>query len=121
MKRIAIGLFGLVLGAVLLAPAEEAVREIRVTAKKYEYNPSEIRVRAGERVRLVLTVLDRTHGFALEKLDIKEKIFKGKETVVEFVAPEPGTYEFRCSSFCGLGHGRMKGTLIVEPAAGAQP
>lgn len=106
----------LVLGSGLCLPAEEAIQEIRVSAKKYEYNPSEIRVRAGSRVRLIFTAEDRTHGFEVKALDINEKIFKGKETVVEFVAPEPGIYEFKCSVRCGWGHGRMKGKIIVEPA-----
>lgn len=102
-------------------PAEPAVQEIRVSAKKYEYNPNEIHVRTGERVRLILTGLDRTHGFELKQLDINEKVFKGKETVIEFVAPEPGTYEFKCSVRCGWRHPWMKGKLIVEPAAATQP
>ncbi len=115
MKRIAIALTSLFLAAVLVAPAEEAVQEIRVSAKKYEFTPSEIRVQTGQKVRLILTGQDRTHGIEIKELKIKEKIFKGKETVVEFVAPAPGTYEFKCASFCGFGHGRMKGRLIVEP------
>lgn len=121
MKRRAVGLSSFLLLGVLWAPAEDAVKEIRLTAKKYEYNPGEIHVRAGERVRLIFTALDRTHGFEIEPLKIKEKLIKGQETVVEFVAPEPGTYEFKCSVFCGFGHRRMKGKLVVEPAASAQP
>ncbi|MBI4463053.1 MAG: cupredoxin domain-containing protein [Acidobacteria bacterium] len=102
-------------------PAEPGVKEIRVTAKKYEYNPSEIHVRAGERVRLILTALDRTHGFQIEELDINEKIFKDKETVIEFVAPTPGTYPFKCSVRCGWRHPWMKGKLIVEPSVSEAP
>jgi len=116
MKRMAVVLTGLCLAAVLVAPAEETVQEIRVSAKKYEFTPSEIRVQTGQRVRLILTAEDRTHGIEIKELKIKEKILKGKETVVEFLAPAPGTYEFKCASFCGFGHGRMKGRLIVEPA-----
>lgn len=121
MKRIAVGFCLLVLGVMFVVPAEEAVREIHVTAKKYKYNPKEIRVRAGERVRLVLTALDRTHGFQIKELDINEKIFKDKETVIEFVVPKPGTYKFNCSVRCGWRHPWMKGKLVVEPAADTKP
>lgn len=122
MRRLLACLCGLLLGAALGAPAEEAVQEIRVSAKKYEFNPSEIRVRAGARVRLVLTAEDRTHGFELKEVNVQQEIIKGKDTVVEFVAPaEPGTYEFKCSKFCGWGHRRMKGRLIVEPATETKP
>ncbi|MBI4460985.1 MAG: cupredoxin domain-containing protein [Acidobacteria bacterium] len=91
--------------------------EIRMTVKKYEYQPHEIRVKQGERVRLLLTALDRKHGFQIKELGIKTDVEKDKETVVEFVAPQAGEFQFKCSVFCGLGHRRVKGTLIVEPAS----
>jgi heme/copper-type cytochrome/quinol oxidase subunit 2 len=31
------------------------------------------------------------------------------------VARAPGTYSFHCCNRCGVGHGGMKGQLIVEP------
>jgi heme/copper-type cytochrome/quinol oxidase subunit 2 len=40
---------------------------------------------------------------------------KGADQVVDFMAQEPGTYEFKCTKFCGFGHDKMKGTLIVDP------
>ncbi|MFQ5696188.1 MAG: cupredoxin domain-containing protein [Terriglobia bacterium] len=92
------------------------VREIHMTAKKYEFNPKEIRVKQGERVRLVLTALDRKHGFKIKEFGIKRTIKKGEETVVEFVAERAGTFQFKCAVWCGWRHGRMRGKLIVEPA-----
>ena len=88
-----------------------------MTAKKYEYSPNEIRVKQGERVRLLLTALDRKHGFEIKDLAIKTELPEGKETAVEFVADRVGEFPFNCSSYCGFGHRRMKGKLIVEPAA----
>ena len=108
---------GLVLGGLALAQ-EPAVHEVRITAEKYKYTPAEIRVQAGEKVRLVLTALDRKHGFAIKVLGIKVEVEKGKETVVEITAPASGEIEFKCSVFCGLGHRKMKGKLVVEPAPG---
>ena len=95
------------------------MHEIRMTVKKYEYQPNEIRVKQGERVRLLLTALDRKHGFQIKELGIKTDVEKDKETVVEFVALQAGEFQFKCSVFCGLGHWRVKGTLIVEPASSA--
>jgi plastocyanin len=43
------------------------------------------------------------------------KIEKGESATIEFVAQTPGTYSFKCCVHCGLGHGGMKGQLIVEP------
>jgi hypothetical protein len=35
-------------------------------------------------------------------------------SIVADDADKAGTLPFRCSNFCGLGHGGMKGTLVVE-------
>jgi len=100
----------------LAAQQAPPVREIKMTAKKYEFSPAEIRVKQGERVRLLITATDRRHGLALEALGLKTELPEGKETAVEFTAPKPGAYEFKCSVRCGWRHGSMKGRLIVEPA-----
>jgi cytochrome c oxidase subunit 2 len=98
--------------------ADSPVREIKMTAKKYEFNPGEIRVKQGERVRLIIVSLDRTHGIQIKPYGIKREIDEGGQTVVEFIADKPGTFQFKCAKWCGFGHGRMRGTLIVEPTDG---
>ncbi len=95
------------------APLGEA-REIQMTAKKYEFKPNPITVKKGDHVKLVITALDHTHGFKLEAFKINEKLEKGKQTIVEFTADQAGTFPFECSHFCGMGHGKMKGKLVVE-------
>ena len=117
MRKTALISVALLLVVVGLA-AQQAppVREIKMTAKKYEYNPEEIRVKQGERVRLLVTATDRKHGFQIEALGLKTELPEGKETAVEFTADKSGTYEFKCSVRCGWRHGSMKGRLIVEPA-----
>ena len=120
MKYFQMAILGLVAVGVLLMPrgiAQSDVHEIKVTAKKYEFSPAEIRVQQGEKVRLLITPIDRAHGFEIKELKIKTKLPKGQETVVEFTADKPGELEFHCSDFCGLGHGKMKGKLIVEPVS----
>lgn len=106
------GLFAVL--AASLAQEQPEVREIAITAKKYEFAPSEIRVRQGEKVRLSITALDRKHGFKIEALSIDSELPKGEVVTVEFTASEPGTFPIACSKFCGFGHGKMKGQLIVE-------
>jgi len=111
--------------------AAPQVKVIEMTAKKYAYTPSEIRVKKGTRVQLKIRALDRTHGFKIAlfpegagesggaglKFDPPQEKFKlaeKEESVIEFVAERAGNYPFKCSVFCGLGHSGMKGMLIVE-------
>jgi cytochrome c oxidase subunit II len=97
-------------------PQSGETHEIKMTAKKYEFNPKEITVKQGEKVRLIITATDRDHGFKLDEYGINQKLQKGVPATIEFTADKPGTFTFRCSEFCGLGHPRMKGKLIVEKA-----
>jgi cytochrome c oxidase subunit 2 len=92
----------------------EAVHEIQVALRKYEFSPGSLRVRKGERVKLVMTATDHDHGFKLDDFDINQKIPKGTTVVVEFTADKAGSFQFRCSNVCGIGHRGMKGTLVVE-------
>ena len=91
----------------------QRVHEIQVTLRKYEFTPGSLRVRKGEQVKLVMTAADHDHGFKLDDFNINQKIPKGTTVVVEFTADKAGTFQFRCSSVCGLGHRNMKGTLEV--------
>jgi cytochrome c oxidase subunit 2 len=94
--------------------ASTEVHEIQMTAKKYEFNPSVITVKKGDHVKLIITALDRDHGFKLEAYGIDQKLKKGDPATIEFTADKAGTFEFKCSQVCGLGHGKMKGKLVVE-------
>ena len=93
------------------APTTE--REIEIAARKYEFDPNVITVKNGERVKLVVTALDHDHGFKLAAFKINEVLKKGEPTTVEFTADQVGTFPFECSHFCGVGHGKMKGKLVV--------
>jgi cytochrome c oxidase subunit II len=92
----------------------QRVHEIQVTLRKYEFSPSSLRVRKGEQVRLIMVAADHDHGFKLDDFNVNQKVLKGTTVIVEFTADKAGTFQFRCSSVCGLGHRNMKGTLVVE-------
>ncbi|HLW51951.1 MAG TPA: cupredoxin domain-containing protein [Candidatus Angelobacter sp.] len=95
-------------------PATPGVHEIPMTCKKYSYSPNPIRVKKGEHVRLVITCSDHDHGIKLDEFHIEAKLKKGVPTPVEFTPDQTGTFTFKCSVHCGIGHNGMKGTLIVE-------
>src|SRR5579863_4811940 len=117
MTKLSIAFIILMLPATLLVMAQEAGSGsggIKMTAKKYEFTPSTIRVRKGEHVRLLVSALDRTHGFKIEAFKVEQKLPKGEEVTIEFTADQSGTFPFQCSEVCRLGHKKMKGKLIVD-------
>jgi len=91
-----------------------AAHEIKMTAKKYEFNPNVVTVKKGERAKLIITATDHEHGFKLEDFKIDQPLKKGVPTIVEFTADKAGEFQFHCSHFCGLGHPKMKGKLVVQ-------
>lgn len=91
-----------------------ALREVKLTAKQFSFSPAEIRVKQGERVRLVVTSEDVSHGIAIPAFNVNLTLEPSKTGTAEFVADKKGSFPFFCNVFCGSGHGGMKGTLIVE-------
>ena len=113
-------------------PPEKPPRMIQVAAKNFEFEPSVIRVKAGEKIQLKLTSVDRTHGIHISPFpaggqpntppglsftygDDCLKLKKDLTATVEFTAEASGSYAFSCCKKCGTGHARMKGQIIVEP------
>ena len=101
---------------------EEQGIEIHITARQWKFEPSEIVVKKGQKVTLILTSADVTHGFMLEAFNINVVIHPGKITKVTFTPDKVGEFEFRCSVYCGepwpgsgVGHWVMRGTLRVVP------
>ena len=90
---------------------------VTMTAKKYEFSPSVVTVTKGQHVKLQVTALDTTHGFEIKDYNVDAELKKGVPATVEFDADREGTFPFKCSHFCGLGHSKMKGEIVVTPAA----
>ena len=95
-------------------PLSANEREVSVTAKEFEYSPSNIELKKGEPVVLKLTSLDRQHGFNCTALGLRADINPGKTTEIHFVPSKSGVYNFQCDVFCGEGHEDMTGTITVK-------
>jgi cytochrome c oxidase subunit II len=74
--------------------AGKDVKEIRMTAKKYEYEPGVITVKQGEHVRLIIMPLDHDHGFKIDAYHIDELLKKGEPTTIEFTADTTEPFHF---------------------------
>ncbi len=119
MKRIMILVLAITTGLGVLAypthsaPRADDVKVIRITAKKFDFTPSEITVKKGVPVALELASSDRVHGFSLPDFKLTAKIEPGKVTRVVFTPDKTGEFTFSCNIFCGSGHEDMAGSLIV--------
>lgn len=96
------------------AASSTAVKEFTMTAKRWAFDPPVITVKQGDKVKLKITSIDVTHGFALPDFDVKIDLVPNQEQVVEFTADKKGEFTFFCSVMCGAGHQDMKGKLVVE-------
>ena len=105
-----------VLGFAFAAAADAEARKIEVVARKFAFEPAKIEVKVGEPVEITFKSVDTKHGFACKELGLEKVVFsKDEPATVTFTPEKAGTYEFKCAKFCGLGHGKMKGEIVVTP------
>jgi len=88
-------------------------RVIRVTAKKFEFTPSDIELKKGEAVVLEFTSLDVLMGFSLPDFKVRTDIPAGAVTRLRFTPDRVGNFEFVCDNFCGEFHEDMSGKIRV--------
>lgn len=93
---------------------EDGVRVIKLTASKYKFAPDPIVVKKGELVRLVAKSLDVGHGISIPEFNLNLSIPAGPDSVGEFTAAKEGEFTASCSVYCGTGHGKMQGKLVVR-------
>ncbi|WP_182355985.1 cytochrome c oxidase subunit II [Komagataeibacter europaeus] len=72
-----------------------------------------LHVPMGRPVQLLLTSEDVIHDFSIPVLRIKHDVLPGRYQSLWFTATQAGAFRFYCTQFCGIGHSRMTGTLIV--------
>lgn len=91
-------------------------RIISITAERFTFHPSKIRLKEGELVEFVLTSEDTGHGFRIPGTGIDVAIpQQGKgEVRVRFLVNRKGRLVFECSRPCGAGHNMMRGVIDVQ-------
>lgn len=111
-QRIAgILLVGLATCSLLLARADQpsaSARTISITARRFSFEPAEVTLKKGETVTLVFHAADVTHGFILPEWRLRTEIHKNHPVKITIQPATAGTFEARCSYFCGVGHGSMR-------------
>lgn len=95
------------------------VREIEVKSFQYGWEPENVVVKKGEKIRFIVESVDVPHGFELEGIvipgwDPDKAIKKGNKVILDVNADEAGTWDMVCTVYCGPGHTGMKGKYIVR-------
>lgn len=91
----------------------EGAKRVRISAKKFEYVPSEIALKRGVPAILQITSEDRKHGFNVPSLSVRADVVPGRITEVPINPQKSGDYDFFCDVFCGSGHEVMSGKIRV--------
>jgi cytochrome c oxidase subunit II len=76
----------------------------------------ELRVPVDQPVELVMTSRDVIHSFYVPAFRLKQDVVPGRMTSLWFTATAPGRYDIACAEYCGNGHSRMRGAVVVLPA-----
>jgi len=95
-------------------PFQGDIKEFKITAKQFAFEPEIIEVSKGDRIRLIVTSVDVPHGISIPEYGINERLNPGEPVAIEFIADKEGDFTAFCSTFCGSGHSNMKGKIIVK-------
>jgi cytochrome c oxidase subunit 2 len=89
---------------------------VSITAERFAFTPSRIKLKQGMLVEFVVTSDDTDHGFRIPAAGIDAAVpQQGKgELRIRFIAKEKGEFPFECSRACGAGHNMMRGMIIVQ-------
>ncbi len=99
-------------GFPLVAPPPGS--DIYMQATMWQWTPV-LQLEEGVTYTLHLSALDVNHGFSLYPANVNFQIIPGYDYGLKITPNTPGEYKVICNEFCGIGHHRMLGKIIVEP------
>ena len=88
---------------------------VEITAERFTFTPSEIKVKAGTMLEIRLRSDDTAHGFRIIGTDVDVELPKrGRGAATAMFTPKAGRYTFECSRLCGAGHEFMRGVIVAS-------
>ena len=90
------------------------IKEIKLEKFQFGFSPDSVVVKKGDIVKLEITSRDVSRGVYIKEYGINIPVKKGEIKKVEFLADKEGKFDILCSVFCGSGHSKMKGRIVVE-------
>jgi cytochrome c oxidase subunit II len=119
--------YALITGEWLLPPPGAASQRIEAEGRQWSWTfryPREggvktvdvLHLPAGVPVDIAVSSVDVIHSFWIPRFAGKIDAVPGHVNLLRVRVDEPGRYEGQCSEFCGIGHTRMRFSVIVHPA-----
>lgn len=87
--------------------------EVVVVASAFVYNPSELVIPVGSRVKFITTSKDVVHGFEIAGTNINMMAEPGYISEYVTTVDEVGEFLIVCNEYCGVGHTQMYSMLKV--------
>lgn len=116
-----------VVGTTSIAPTGATVT-VDLTAKSFDFSPSNITVNQGDTLVINLSVpasdpTKKGHGILMERyIEEGVTVLKGQKATITINAVQDGVFVFGCNvSDCGDGHSNMIGTLTVKKVTNPAP
>ncbi|MBL8702605.1 MAG: hypothetical protein JNK67_29760 [Alphaproteobacteria bacterium] len=98
------------------AIADAAENAIYLRARKWLFEPDTLRLRMGTTYRLRMMAIDASHGASIQ-LGRGSRIIRLRQGALveqELSFARSGEYVVYCTIYCGIGHDRMSGRIIVS-------
>jgi heme/copper-type cytochrome/quinol oxidase subunit 2 len=90
------------------------LKKFHITASEGKIAPDTIRVKRGQMVKITFVSKDGKYGVKFKDFGVSTKVSPEKPAVVQFVADQPGTFEFRCARTWNMKKWSGNGTLVVD-------
>lgn len=92
------------------AVVRPAPGDVPVLARRFEFFPA-LELQVGQTYRLHVSSVDGVHSLVLDGREVL--LVPGQVRILEVTPERPGGLDLRCNEYCGLGHNRMRGDVLV--------
>ncbi|SFA99234.1 MULTISPECIES: cytochrome c oxidase subunit II [unclassified Bacillus (in: firmicutes)] len=87
--------------------------ELVYVAQAFSYNPMEVKVPLGAKVKVIATTKDVVHGFEVAGTNINMMLEPGYVSEYVTTFDKVGSYLIVCNEYCGTGHHMMYSKIEV--------
>ncbi|MDR6122643.1 heme/copper-type cytochrome/quinol oxidase subunit 2 [Bacillus sp. SLBN-46] len=82
-------------------------------ASAFSFNPAQVKVPLGAKVRVIATTTDVVHGFEVAGTNINMMLEPGYVSEYTTTFDKAGEYLIVCNEYCGAGHHLMSSKIEV--------